>query len=119
MRPSLATVLCLLVGQVSEGPAPQPAPFSTFSNRTIWNPPNGTRASYPRIAELHDGTVLVTASIFPGGNDSFLRTDAALPVLESRDGGVSWECISNITDQVNGWGRWGMSARVARPPNGC
>ncbi|KAF2743571.1 glycoside hydrolase family 93 protein [Sporormia fimetaria CBS 119925] len=32
------------------------------------------------------------------------------PVLASKDGGASWEYVSNLTDQVNGWG---MSAQPA------
>ena len=28
----------------------------------------------------------------------------SFPVFESKDGGATWKWISNITDQVNGWG---------------
>jgi hypothetical protein len=62
---------------------------------------------YPRIAELRDGTLLVTASVSgvagPGNLPSF-------PVFESKDGGVNWKWISNLTDQVN---NWGMGAQPA------
>ncbi|KAK4186972.1 Sialidase [Podospora australis] len=84
-----------------------PVPFSPFSRRIIYDPPAGSRASYPRQAELQDGTLLVTTTVM---GDSFFRANASFPVFESKDGGVTWDWISNITDQVNGWG---MSAQPA------
>lgn len=72
-------------------------PFSLFAHKTIYSPPIGQRTLYPRHVELQDGTLLVTASV--AGADP-----AAFPVFQSKDGGVSWKWISNITDQVNGWG---------------
>lgn len=62
---------------------------------------------YPRVAELDDGTLLVTASVM---GSSFFSRDAAFPIFESKDAGASWTWISNLTDQVNGWG---MSAQPA------
>ncbi len=89
-------------------PKPPPGP-DTFFNRTIYSPPKGDRALYARVAELQDGALLVTATVvgsnFFGGGPS-----QAFPVWESKDGGASWTWISNITDQVNGWG---MSAQPA------
>jgi hypothetical protein len=76
-------------------------PFSLFEYKTIWAPPTGSRASYPRLAELEDGTLLVTTSVFPGGQTSGLP---AFPLFQSKDGGVSWKQITSITDKVNGWG---------------
>ncbi|KAL2179675.1 glycoside hydrolase family 93 protein [Thermothelomyces heterothallicus CBS 202.75] len=82
-------------------------PFSTFSNRVIYTPPKGGRAVYPRVAELSDGTLLVTASVSGVvGPDNL----PAFPIFESKDGGVTYQWISNLTDQVNGWG---MSAQPA------
>jgi hypothetical protein len=63
---------------------------------------------YARVAELHDGTLLVTASVAGGSFPSGAKQP--FPVFESKDGGASWTWISNITDQVNGWG---MSAQPA------
>jgi len=77
-------------------------PFNLFAYKTIWEPPAGARASYPRLTELEDGTVLVTTSVFPGtGPSSELPS---FPVFESKDGGVSWKQITSITDKANGWG---------------
>ncbi|EAA28974.1 glycoside hydrolase family 93 protein [Neurospora crassa] len=87
---------------------PDPPPFSTFPRRIIYDPPAGKRASYPRHVELKDGTLLVTSSII--GGDFFAGSNSSFPVFESKDGGVHWKWISNITDQVNGWG---MSAQPA------
>lgn len=87
---------------------PDPPPFSTFPRRIIYDPPAGKRASYPRHVELKDGTLLVTSSII--GGDFFGGSNSSFPVFESKDGGVHWKWISNITDQVNGWG---MSAQPA------
>jgi len=87
---------------------PPPTSSETFFNRTIYVPPKGGRALYPRVAELEDGTLLVTSTIF--GGSIFGGADQAFPVWESKDGGASWAWVSNITDQVNGWG---MSAQPA------
>ena len=74
-----------------------PAPFSLITKNTIFAPRSGQRTVYPRHVELQDGTLLV-ASTLSGNTPSFF------PVFESKDGGISWKWISNITDQVNGWG---------------
>ncbi|KAK4231375.1 Sialidase [Podospora fimiseda] len=84
-----------------------PAPFTTFPRRVIYDPPAGSRASYPRHVELQDGTLLVTTTVMGG---DWFRNTSSFPVFESKDGGVTWQWISNITDQVNGWG---MSAQPA------
>ncbi|KAH6844481.1 Sialidase [Chaetomium sp. MPI-CAGE-AT-0009] len=109
MRLSLATILCLAVEATRALPPGPPGPpdpdhlppFSTFSNRIIYTPPKGGRAVYPRLAELRDGTLLVTASLSGVAGAGQLPS---FPVFESKDGGVNWKWISNLTDQVNGWG---------------
>src|SRR5437762_1114509 len=73
--------------------------YSLFSNNEIYTPPKG-RAIYPRVAELQDSTLLVTSSMF----GSYPGVPAFFPVFASKDGGLNWNWISNITDQVNGWG---------------
>ncbi|CCC13871.1 hypothetical protein SMACR_07508 [Sordaria macrospora] len=85
-----------------------PSPIGTFPPHVIYDPPAGQRASYPRHVELKDGTLLITSSII--GGDFFNNKNSSFPVFESKDGGVHWKWISNITDQVNGWG---MSAQPA------
>ncbi|KAJ3040249.1 hypothetical protein HDV00_011227 [Rhizophlyctis rosea] len=80
--------------------APKPVPF--FDNNVIYAP-NGTL--YPRQVELTDGTLLVTVSPRWGAAGK-----PAFPVFQSKDHGVTWKWISNITDQVNGNG---MSAQPA------
>ena len=70
--------------------------FPYVTNQTIWQPERGVQQSiYPRYVELLDGTILVTSS------EGLFVESAALnyfPVF------ASWDWISNITDQVNGWG---------------
>lgn len=85
-----------------------PSPIATFGPHIIYDPPAGKRASYPRHVELRDGTLLVTSTIM--GGDFFGGNNSSFPVFESKDHGVTWKWISNITDQVNGWG---MSAQPA------
>lgn len=118
MRSGVATFLWLatqassaLAAPACSPPPPPPPPghqSDTFTNRTILEPHNGARALYARIAELSDGTLLVTSTVggggWPGGSH------AEFPVFESKDSGSSWTLVSNITDQVNGWG---MSAQPA------
>jgi hypothetical protein len=73
-------------------------PSASYARKVIFDGrAQGLRASYPRVAELQDGTLLVTTSL-SGGNPPYF------PVFQSKDGGVNWKWISNITDQVNGWG---------------
>lgn len=74
-----------------------PQPFGLFDNNVIYQPEDGKSALYPRFVELQDGTLLVTSSL-SGYSTLFF------PVFESKDGGANWSWISNITDQVNGWG---------------
>lgn len=66
-----------------------------FSNHPIFTPPQGSKAVYPRVAELADGTILATIS--------WRDPDVELPyfpVFASKDKGWTWKHISNITDDV-------------------
>jgi len=69
-------------------------PWGFFANNTIFEVPANGSVSYPRYVQLKDGTILATVQ--------GLR--AHFPIYESKDGGASWSFVSNITDQVNGWG---------------
>lgn len=80
-----------------ESHTPTPKPWSFFTNNTIYKTSGNESITYPRYAALEDGTTLATASL-TGHDPSYF------PVFESRDGGASWTHISNLTDQVNGWG---------------
>jgi hypothetical protein len=80
-----------------------PKPWGFFVNNTIWQPTGSKSVSYPRYTELEDGTILATTAL-SGVNPGYF------PVFESKDGGANWKYISNLTDQVNGWG---MSAQPA------
>ncbi|KAB8293007.1 hypothetical protein EYC80_007369 [Monilinia laxa] len=82
--------------------APAIAPFSTFSDVTIFTP--GTNWTdpgvlYARSVELPGGVLLATWE-----NYSPQLPLVYFPIFKSTDGGESWEHISNITDQINGWG---------------
>lgn len=81
----------------------KPDPWSFFINNTIYQPTLNQSVFYPRFTELQDGTILATTSLL-GVNPSYF------PIFESKDGGASWEYISKLTDQVNGWG---MAAQPA------
>lgn len=82
--------------------APTVAPFSTFSGVTVFTPgANWTDPGvlYARTVELPGGIILATWENY--------RPEPPLvsfPIFKSTDGGSSWKHISNITDQVNGWG---------------
>ncbi|KFY24411.1 hypothetical protein V493_05250 [Pseudogymnoascus sp. VKM F-4281 (FW-2241)] len=81
-----------------------------FNNRVIFTPPHGTKASYPRIVELSDGTLLATIS--------WRNPKAALPyfpIFQSKDDGWTWKHISNLTDDVNGLG-FGSQPALAELP---
>ncbi|KAH7033664.1 Sialidase [Microdochium trichocladiopsis] len=81
----------------------KPKPWGFFTNNTIYQTTGSEAITYPRYAELEDSTILATASLMGHSPGYF-------PVFESKDGGASWKYISNLTDQVNGWG---MSAQPA------
>lgn len=83
--------------------ATDPVAYGFFINNTIYQPSGRESVTYPRFTELEDGTILATAS-FSGHTPGFF------PIFESKDGGASWEWISNVTDTVNGWG---LSAQPA------
>lgn len=81
-----------------------------FNNRAIFTPPQGTKASYPRIVELSDGTIPATiAWRNPDGDLSYF------PIFQSKDDGWTWKHISNLTDNVNGLG-FGSQPALAELP---
>jgi len=81
----------------------KPEPFGRFINNTIYQPVGKESVTYPRFTELQDGTIYATTSL-SGVSPSYF------PIFESKDGGASWKWVSNVTDDVNGWG---MTAQPA------
>jgi hypothetical protein len=82
----------------------KPKPYGYFINNTIYTPIGNESITYPRHVELQDGTILATGSL------RGRRSPAALPIFESKDGGASWRWVSDVADQVNGWGLGGQAA---------
>jgi len=80
-----------------------PQPWGYFNNNTIYQTSGNESITYPRYVELTDGTIIATASLM-GHSPGFF------PIFESKNGGASWEYISDLRDTVNGWG---MSAQPA------
>jgi hypothetical protein len=95
----LATTTLLAVGNA----AAAAQSWGYFANNTIYQPTGNESLTYPRFVELTDGTILATTSL-SGNSPNFF------PVFESKDGGATWEYVSDLRDQVNGFG---MSAQPA------
>ncbi|KAH6841318.1 hypothetical protein B0T12DRAFT_517810 [Alternaria alternata] len=74
-----------------------PQPWGFFTNNTIYQTSGDEGITYPRYTELQDGTIIATASL-SGHNPNYF------PIFESKDGGASWEHVSDLHDTVNGWG---------------
>ncbi|KAL2066063.1 hypothetical protein VTL71DRAFT_2134 [Oculimacula yallundae] len=94
---TLATLL-FSYQAVADTCAPTPQPFGYFNNNTIYQTTGKEAITYPRFVELDDGTVIATASLQGSTGLSYF------PIFESKDGGAHWEYISDLRDQVNGWG---------------
>lgn len=92
----------LLQGVVAQN-CPTAQPWGYFTNNTIYQTTGPESITYPRFVELEDGTIIATASLSG-------HTPGYFPIFESKDGGATWEYISDLRDQVNGWG---MSAQPA------
>lgn len=99
----LLTSTILLAQKAVAQAASKPEPWGFFTNNTIYQTSGAESITYPRFVELTDGTIIATASLSG-------HTPGYFPVFESNDGGASWEYISDLRDQVNGWG---MSAQPA------
>jgi hypothetical protein len=99
----LSSIAVALLAQTATVLAQAPEPFGFFVNNTIFKPGDRETVTYPRFVELQDGTILATTA-YSGPQPPYF------PIYESKDGGASWEHISDLTDQVNGWG---MSAQPA------
>jgi hypothetical protein len=92
--PGLASLASLFHRQTAKESA---KPWGFFVNNTIYQTVGNESMTYPRFTQLMDGTILATSPL--GG-----RRPPGFPIFESKDGGASWTWVSNITDQVNGWG---------------
>jgi len=100
MRLQALSFVSLLVGGVVA--APKLAPFSTFSNVTVFVPPSNytdPQVLYARTVELEDGVLLATWE-----NYSPEPPLVYAPIFKSIDGGETWKEIAKVQDQVNGWG---------------
>jgi len=101
MKSSFLVALTCLLGQALAYPS-HVAPFSTFSNTTVFVPPSNyttPRVLYARTVELEGGVLLATWE-----NYSPQPPLVYYPIFKSIDGGETWEEISKVTDQVNDWG---------------
>ncbi len=63
----------------------------------------GSGVLYPRVIELRhaseeNGTLLAAFEYYA------VREPAVIPIWKSTDGGKSWEHLSDVEDQKNGWG---------------
>jgi hypothetical protein len=104
MLSSLLVTTALLLGSaVADTCTTGPKSWGYFTNNTIYQTTGKESITYPRFTELTDGTIIATASLSGPQPGHF-------PVFESKDGGATWEYISDLHDQVNGWG---MSAQPA------
>jgi len=101
---TLATLFFSYQAVAADTCAPLVQPFGYFNNNTIYQTTGKEAITYPRFVELTDGTVIATASLQGSTGLSYF------PIFESKDGGAHWEYISDLRDQVNGWG---MSAQPA------
>jgi hypothetical protein len=99
----LTSTLLLAQNAIAQSCVSQPKPWGFFANNTIYQTTGSESITYPRFVELTDGTIIATASLSG-------HTPGYFPVLESTDGGATWEYVSDLRDQVNGWG---MSAQPA------
>jgi hypothetical protein len=100
MRLQLLSLASLLLGSVLA--APGLAPFSTFSNVTVFVPPanyTSPQVLYARTMELEGGVLLATWE-----NYSPEPPKVYFPIFKSVDGGETWKEISKVQDTVNGWG---------------
>jgi hypothetical protein len=120
MRFLFFTLLAAVLETVLAAPALKP--FSTFSNVTIFTPgANWTDPGvlYARTVELPGNVLLATWE-----NYSPEPPLVYFPIFKSTDGGETWSHISNVTDQVNGWGLryqpflYYMTERVGKYPAG-
>ncbi|KAM3083288.1 hypothetical protein ACMFMG_003943 [Clarireedia jacksonii] len=120
MRFLFFTLLAAVLETVLAAPALKP--FSTFSNVTIFTPgANWTDPGvlYARTVELPGNVLLATWE-----NYSPEPPLVYFPIFRSTDGGETWHHISNVTDQVNGWGLryqpflYYMTERVGKYPAG-
>lgn len=76
--------------------------LETYEQNVIFVPPSNytdPRVLYPRTVQLEDGRLLATWE-----NYSPEPPLVWYPIVESWDGGVSWEEVGKVEDQVNGWG---------------
>jgi hypothetical protein len=78
--------------------------LETFDRRVVFEPPSNAnwtdpRVLYARTVQLEDGRLLATWE-----NYSPEPPLVHYPIVESTDGGVSWEEVGQVHDQVNGWG---------------
>ncbi|KAH6085668.1 hypothetical protein HBI67_003430 [Parastagonospora nodorum] len=99
----LTSTLLLAQKAFAQSCVSEPKPWGFFTNNTIYQTTGVEGITYPRFVELDDGTILATGSLLG-------HTPGYFPILESTDGGASWEYISDLRDQVNGAG---MSAQPA------
>lgn len=76
--------------------------LETYQKNLIFEPPTNytdPRVLYPRTVQLEDGRLLATWE-----NYSPEPPLVWYPIVESWDGGLSWEEVGQVHDQVNDWG---------------
>ncbi|KAF2852731.1 glycoside hydrolase family 93 protein [Plenodomus tracheiphilus IPT5] len=100
---TISVTFIILGCAIADTCAPDLQPWGYFTNNTIYQTTGKESITYPRFVELTNEIIIATASLSG-------HTPGYFPIFESNDGGANWEYISDLRDQVNGWG---MSAQPA------
>lgn len=93
--------------------AVKPSPWTNFNDNGVFYPnKNATswRTLYGRTLQLPDKSILLSWEDYDP--DAILTY---FPIWKSTDGGASFNYLSRVDDQVNGWGNWYQPYLYALP----
>lgn len=89
---------------IPAGRAATPQPWTNFNDNGIFYPSQDAtswRTLYGRTIQLPDQSLLLSWEDYSPNTEL-----TYFPIYKSTDGGASFEALSKVEDQVNGWGNW-------------
>ena len=101
----LLSAIAALILSATTNALPQPRDF-------FWNPIYNVTIFAPPADYNTPRTLYARSALIPGTNDLLMTWEnyspepppVYFPIFKSVDGGNHWQHISNVNDQVNGWG---------------
>lgn len=108
LKPSvlLLTLSSLALSLASPSLRPRADTIATFDSKVVFDPADADNYTDPEVLYARTAELTLSGNVLLATWENYSPEPPLVyfPIYKSTDHGLTWEHISNVTDQVNGWG---------------